>query len=214
VPRAFWRGTNSFGRGRASGARECRGASWFNCSARGRRVAASLRARAAVDAGFTAFTPWESCLCGSAYGEVKAVAAAPWEALEAQERFRYLVSVDGYTAAWRLARLLSLGSLVLKQDSPFDEFWYGWLRRGVHYVPLAEDLGDLLPRVEWAREHGEEARRVARAGSAFVRKHLALPQLQCFWASMLRAYAQLQDFDPSDPPDSVAAELVDETDPG
>ena len=46
--------------------------------------------------------------------------------MEAQQAYRYLASVDGYTAANRLARLLSLGSLVLKQHSHYVEFFYGW----------------------------------------------------------------------------------------
>ena len=127
APALFWRGTNSFARRRASGARECVGASFLpNCTARATLVAASLRTPDEIDAGFASFTPWEHCLCGSEYDRVKAATAKPYAPMEAQQAYRYLASVDGYTAANRLARLLSLGSLVLKQHSHYVEFFYGW----------------------------------------------------------------------------------------
>ena len=186
VPRLFWRGTNSFARQRASGARECAGASfWENCTARAILVAASLAQPEEVDAGFAKFEPWDHCLCGTPYAEVKRRTAKPFEPMAAQGNHRYLATVDGYTAAWRLARLLSLGSLVFKQDSHYEEFWYQWLEPWRHFVPLAEDVADVREKLAWARAHDDEARRIARAGQRLVRRTLSLEQLRCYWARLL-----------------------------
>lgn len=37
---------------------------------------------------------------------------------------RWLLNLDGHTAAYRLAQLLAVNSLVLKQQSPRREFYY------------------------------------------------------------------------------------------
>ena len=193
VPRLFWRGTNSFARRRASGARECAGASFLpNCTARAALVAASLRTPDEIDAGFASFTPWAHCLCGSAYAEVKAATAKPYAPMEAQQAYRYLASVDGYTAANRLARLLSLGSLVLKQRSHYEEFFYGWLMPRQYLLPLAEDLSDVRAQLAWARAHDDEAARIAAAGQRLVNDALSLEQLRCYWARLLNTYAARQ----------------------
>ena len=192
-PTLFWRGTNSFARRRASGARECTGASFLsNCTARATLVAASLRTPDEIDAGFASFTPWDNCLCGSEYAGVKAATAKPYAPMEAQQAYRYLASVDGYTAANRLARLLSLGSLVLKQCSHYAEFFYGWLVPHEHLLPIAEDLSDLRAQLAWARAHDDEAARIAAAGQRLVREALSLEQLRCYWARLLNAYAARQ----------------------
>ena len=186
VPRLFWRGTNSFARQRASGARECVGASfWEKCTARAILVAASLEQPDEIDAGFATFEPWDHCLCGTPYAEVKRRSAKPFEPMAAQGNHRYLATIDGYTAAWRLARLVSLGSLVFKQASHYMEFWYQWLKPWGHYVPLSEDVADVREKLAWARAHDDEARRIAHAGQRLVRRALSIDQLRCYWARLL-----------------------------
>jgi len=39
---------------------------------------------------------------------------------------RWLLNLDGWTAAYRFAQLLAVNSLVLKQESPELEFYYRW----------------------------------------------------------------------------------------
>jgi hypothetical protein len=39
-------------------------------------------------------------------------------------RFKYIVAVDGFTAPTsRITHLLYSGSVIFKQESPFQEFW-------------------------------------------------------------------------------------------
>lgn len=61
-------------------------------------------------------------------------------------------------AAYRLPYLLAGDSLVLKQDSIYYEHFYNELRPWEHYVPVRADLGDLLEKIQWAREHDEQVR--------------------------------------------------------
>src|SRR5262249_12286926 len=49
-------------------------------------------------------------------------------------RYRYLIHIDGNTAAFRLANALRTGSVIVKQESPYVEYWYGGLVADTHIV--------------------------------------------------------------------------------
>lgn len=71
-------------------------------------------------------------------------------------QFKYQINLDGTVAAYRLPYLLAGGSLVLKQNSPYYEFFYKDLEPMVHYIPFQRDLSDLLEKLEWAVENDEQ----------------------------------------------------------
>jgi len=71
-------------------------------------------------------------------------------------QYKYQVSVDGTVAAYRLPYLLAGDSVVLKQNSPYYEFFYKQLRPYEHYIPVKADLSDLLDRIQWAKDHDSE----------------------------------------------------------
>jgi hypothetical protein len=85
-------------------------------------------------------------------------------------RYKFVIDLDGDGCSGRLGKLLYLGSVVLKPE------WDGWypfyhklLRPWVHYVPIADDLSDLLEKLAWLREHDQRARQIAEAGVALAR---------------------------------------------
>ena len=75
-------------------------------------------------------------------------------------QYKYQINIDGTVAAYRLPYLLAGDSLVLKQDSPYYEFFYNELKPYEHYVPFNRDLSDLLEKIQWAREHDKEVSHV------------------------------------------------------
>lgn len=100
--------------------------------------------------------------------------------------------MDGTVAAYRFPYLMLGDSLVLKQDSPYYEFFYGHLEAGTHYLPVKRDLSDLLEQIRWARENDGRARKVAAAGQALARELLDPGRLYCYYHRVLRAYSELQ----------------------
>lgn len=62
-------------------------------------------------------------------------------------------TVDGTVAAYRLPALLSGDSVVFKQDSKWYEHFYAELQPWVHYIPVKEDLSDVMEQLHWARNH-------------------------------------------------------------
>ena len=106
--------------------------------------------------------------------------------------FKYQVNVDGTVAAYRLPFLLGGDSLVFKQESKYYEHFYGDLRPYVHYVPVAEDLSDLVDKIRWAQENDAEARRIARAGQAYAWEHLLPHHVLCYHVRLFQEYARRQ----------------------
>lgn len=101
-------------------------------------------------------------------------------------QYKYLVNVDGFVAAYRLAHLLMGNSLVFKQESPYYEHYYKALKPWKHYVPVERDLSDLLEKIEWAKANDEEAQRIVKRANRFVQKHLYPKDIFCYHAVAFR----------------------------
>lgn len=106
-----------------------------------------------------------------------------------ESSFRYLASVDGNGWAARLPFLLCSGSLVIKQESELEEFWYSLLKPYEHYLPVARDLRDLEEKVLWARAHDAKAKRMADAAGELIRTVLTEEFFDVFAAEVVRVYA-------------------------
>ena len=57
--------------------------------------------------------------------------------MERHAEYKYLISLDGNSYSHRLLKLLALNSVVLKEETPYVEFYYHLLKPHVHYVPFA-----------------------------------------------------------------------------
>uniref|UniRef100_A0A8C6V6G3 Protein O-glucosyltransferase 2 n=1 Tax=Neogobius melanostomus TaxID=47308 RepID=A0A8C6V6G3_9GOBI len=79
-------------------------------------------------------------------------------------KYKYQINIDGTVAAYRMPYLLAGDSVVLKQDSGYYEHFYSQLQPWEHYIPIRADLGDLLEKIQWAKDHDEEARRISQKG--------------------------------------------------
>ncbi|XP_026888565.2 protein O-glucosyltransferase 2 isoform X2 [Electrophorus electricus] len=111
-------------------------------------------------------------------------------------KYKYQINVDGTVAAYRLPYLLAGDSVVLKQESIYYEHFYAALQPWVHYIPLKADLSDLLEKIQWAKDHDEEALEIARAGQMFARTHLMGDSIFCYYFKLFQEYAKLQVTEP------------------
>ena len=104
---------------------------------------------------------------------------------------KYQLNIDGTVAAYRLPYLLAGGSLVFKQESSYFEHFYSGLKPWVHYVPVKEDLEDLLEKLEWAKKNDQEAKQIAEAGQMFARRELLPVNVLCYYAEFLVRWSKL-----------------------
>uniref|UniRef100_A0A1E1WTF6 Glycosyl transferase CAP10 domain-containing protein n=1 Tax=Pectinophora gossypiella TaxID=13191 RepID=A0A1E1WTF6_PECGO len=80
--------------------------------------------------------------------------------------------------------------MVLKQDSPYYEHFYSQLRAWEHYVPVARDLSDLKKRVIWARDHDDEARKIAENARKFANENLMPVHIACYHAVLFSEWSK------------------------
>ena len=62
----------------------------------------------------------------------------------------------------RIRHLSYINSLLLMQQLPCEEFYYGLFQPYVHYLPIRRDLADLYSKVRWARRHDAQASKKTR----------------------------------------------------
>ena len=114
----------------------------------------------------------------------RVVRTSDWVPADWFLQFRYVVNVDGNVATSSFAALLGSGSTILRQASPYHEFWSASVRPGVHYVPVARDLSDLVPRLETLVRTGE-GDDVQRSAAEFARRWLNGTAVDAWWMHLV-----------------------------
>jgi hypothetical protein len=107
------------------------------------------------------------------------------------KRFKYVVYMEG-ACGWadRLKLLLAAGFVVFLQETPCTEFFTPLLQPMVHYVPVRNDLGDLVERIRWARENDEEAREIAENAAEFAASLLSQRAIDRYIYHLFRRYGE------------------------
>jgi hypothetical protein len=168
-----------------------------NCAGfpRYRLLMLSLRHPEIVDArltNYTNFTDGESA--AALRRRLEALFGSPAEELPAERfvAYKYLVSVDGAVAAWkRVPTILASGSVLLLQHR-WKQFFSPGLEPWEHYVPLADDLSDLIARHEWLRAHPERAGDIAESGRRFAREVLRPAFLEDYFVEVIEDCGRLE----------------------
>ncbi|XP_036153239.1 protein O-glucosyltransferase 2 isoform X2 [Myotis myotis] len=111
-------------------------------------------------------------------------------------KHKYQINIDGTVAAYRLPYLLVGDSVVLKQDSIYYEHFYNELQPWRHYIPVKSNLSDLLEKLNWAKDHDEEAKKIAKTGQEFARNNLMGDDIFCYYFKLFQEYANLQVSEP------------------
>lgn len=108
-------------------------------------------------------------------------------------KYKYLVDVDGNSCSYeRYFWLLLSNSLVIKQVTPNIQWYYGGLEPYKHYLPIKEDLSDLMEKIDWARQHDEDCRLMAQRATQFVEENLSSEDTLLYLALLIKEYARLQ----------------------
>lgn len=84
-------------------------------------------------------------------------------------------------------------SLVFHVGSDWLEFFYPALKPWVHYIPVPSNAGEqeIFHILEFVKEHQDLAKGIADAGTKFVKDHLRMEDVTCYWDKLIRAYTKL-----------------------
>lgn len=89
-----------------------------------------------------------------------------------QTSYKYLVHVDGHVSAYRLSLELEFGSCILLAESKYRLWFRHLLIPYTHYVPVKEDLSDLVEKIRWCKENDAKCKKIAKNAGDFAKKYL------------------------------------------
>ena len=105
--------------------------------------------------------------------------------------YKYQLCIDGTVAAYRLPYLLAGGSVVFKQESKYYEHYYKDLHPWKHFIPVKEDLSDLVEKIEWAKNNDAKARKIAENARQFAINNLLPDHVLCYHGAFLDKWSKL-----------------------
>jgi Glycosyl transferase family 90/N-terminal domain of galactosyltransferase/N-terminal region of glycosyl transferase group 7 len=114
--------------------------------------------------------------------ELKAVGRL---SLDEQSGYKYIIHIDGNVAAYRLLKMMTTGSLILKVKGPYILWVDHMLKDKQHYVEVAADLSDLQTVLQWCRDHDLECQQIARRGMEFAQKALTKEYVDASFAKIM-----------------------------
>lgn len=97
---------------------------------------------------------------------------ASFMTLEEKAEYKYILNLDGHVSAFRLGHEFSLGSVLLIPKSKYYLWFSHLLEPYVHYVPIKEDLSDLIEQIKWCISNDTECKKIASNGVEFYKKYL------------------------------------------
>ena len=113
------------------------------------------------------YEPWEN------------VGIAVGEGMSPAELAKYKYHIDlgggGGTTWGGTIEKLSMPGLLYHHMTPTKDYIHDYLTPWKHYIPVSENLQDLKKKFDWAEAHPQEAKRIADAGTDFMRE-LGTPQ--------------------------------------
>jgi hypothetical protein len=104
------------------------------------------------------------------------------------EHNRYLINVDGVGCANQFGTLLGSSSAVVKQNSPYLEFWYRDVIPGVHYIPVMNNFSNLSAAVAEAEADGAAAQRMVLAANAYAQRYRTHGAKIAYLQALLKVY--------------------------
>ncbi|XP_037590976.1 protein O-glucosyltransferase 1 isoform X3 [Cebus imitator] len=105
-------------------------------------------------------------------------------------KYKYLFNFRGVAASFRFKHLFLCGSLVFHVGDEWLEFFYPQLKPWVHYIPVKTDLSNVQELLQFVKANDDVAQEIAERGSQFIRNHLQMDDITCYWENLLTEYSK------------------------
>ena len=86
--------------------------------------------------------------------------------------YKYILSIEGNIAAFRLTLELAYNSVILLVKSEFYIWHQPLLKEWIHYVPIKSDLSDLMEKIEWCKKNDNKCKIIAKNAREFFNKYI------------------------------------------
>jgi len=89
-----------------------------------------------------------------------------------QQKYKYIIHIQGHVCAYRLSLEMAMGSLILKVDSTYKIWFDTLIKPYVHYIPVKSDLSDLIDKIKWCKNNDSKCKEIAQNAIDFYNKYL------------------------------------------
>jgi len=95
-----------------------------------------------------------------------------------QMKYKYILDIDGWANTWSATiwKLYS-GSVLLKVNSIWKQWYYDDLKEYVHYVPIENDFSNLNEQIQWCIDNNDKCEEITKNAKEFVLKKLNWDQV-------------------------------------
>ena len=113
-------------------------------------------------------------------------------------QYKYQILIDGFGGMgsggngyeWRLLS----NCLTFKQESPNITWFEKGLKPYAHFIPVQNDLLDLMEKLEWAMLHEMECQQISKNATDFANNYLKLEDRYYYLNYLFHEYAKCQTF--------------------
>lgn len=109
-----------------------------------------------------------------------------------QMQYKYLIAIDGNSFPSALKWQLFSGSVVLKNESRWLEWFSYALIPFEHYIPYKLDFSDLVERILWLQQNDSLAKEIVHKANRFAKSNLTSKNIEDYVYTLLLAYSKLQ----------------------
>jgi len=99
--------------------------------------------------------------------------------------YAVLIDIEGNGYSGRLKHLLWSHRPVILVDRPHKEYFYPFLKKWVHYIPVKRDLSDLVEITHWTLNNYEKACAIAQNAYEFCQKYLTRDACYKQWDAVI-----------------------------
>lgn len=130
-----------------------------------------------LDAGITKWNVRPRKIMGEKYLQTIDIDNIPFKLVDSitpdiQSTYKYIIHIDGHTSAFRLSYQLNMNSVLLIVKSEWKMWYTDMLKEYIHFVPVKEDLSDLLEKIKWCRNNENKCKEIASNAKRFYNKYL------------------------------------------
>ena len=107
-----------------------------------------------------------------------------------QSNYKYIIHIDGHSAAFRLSLEMAMGSVILKVDSEYKLWFSHLLKPYYNYIPVKSDLSDIYEKIEWCKSHDSECEKIAKNALELYKTTLSKEGIFDYLQSLLLSLRQ------------------------
>ena len=104
---------------------------------------------------------------------------------ELVKKYSILIDIEGCGYSGRLKHLLWSHRPVLIVDRPHKEFFFEFLKEWEHYVPVKNDLSDLIEKTKWCLDNYDKAVEIAENAYQFSKIYLTRNACYAKWNNII-----------------------------